>query len=43
MRGKEKLGFIRFVKRMLKWDPEERNTARELLEDPWLYEDFSQD
>ncbi|UKZ77952.1 hypothetical protein TrVFT333_005686 [Trichoderma virens FT-333] len=43
MSGEEKLGFIRFVKRMMKWSPKERNTARELLDDPWLHEDFPQD
>ncbi|EHK16493.1 uncharacterized protein TRIVIDRAFT_195425 [Trichoderma virens Gv29-8] len=43
MSGEEKLRFIRFVKRMMKWSPKERNTARELLDDPWLHEDFPQD
>jgi serine/threonine protein kinase len=43
MSGEEKLRFIRFIERMLKWSPEERSTARELLDDPWLYEDFPQD
>ncbi|KAM0217357.1 hypothetical protein ACHAQI_002230 [Fusarium lateritium] len=28
--------FINFVKRMLKWLPEERATAKELLDDPYL-------
>ncbi|KAK5996745.1 putative serine/threonine-protein kinase dyrk2-like protein [Cladobotryum mycophilum] len=28
--------FTNFVRRMLKWAPEERSTARELLSDPWL-------
>ncbi|KAF4450111.1 CMGC/SRPK protein kinase [Fusarium austroafricanum] len=41
--GEEKLRFIRFIKRMVKWSSEERSTARELLDDPWLYEDFPQD
>ncbi|CVK98585.1 related to dis1-suppressing protein kinase dsk1 [Fusarium mangiferae] len=43
MSGEEKARFIRFIKRMVKWSPEERSTARELLDDPWLYEDFPQD
>jgi serine/threonine-protein kinase SRPK3 len=43
MSGEEKLRFIQFIRRMVKWSPEERSTARELLEDPWLHEDFSQD
>ncbi|KAF4972963.1 hypothetical protein FZEAL_9463 [Fusarium zealandicum] len=42
MSGEEKLKFIQFIKRMVRWSPEERNTAGELLDDPWLHEDFSQ-
>ncbi|KAG2417845.1 hypothetical protein HFD88_000944 [Aspergillus terreus] len=38
--GEEKRMFIEFVKRMIKWRPEERSTAKELLQDPWLYTDF---
>ncbi|PGH34762.1 CMGC/SRPK protein kinase [[Emmonsia] crescens] len=34
--GQDKESFIQFVKSMLKWLPEERKTARQLLEDPWL-------
>ncbi|KAM0245993.1 hypothetical protein ACHAP5_004964 [Fusarium lateritium] len=34
--GEEKVKFIRFVKRMMKWNPEERDTAKQLLDDPWL-------
>ena len=43
MSGEEKTRFIHFAKRMLTWSPEERSTAKELLDDPWLYEDFPQD
>lgn len=28
--------FLRFVRRMLRWKPEERASAKELLYDPWL-------
>ena len=28
--------FLRFMRRMLQWEPEKRPTAVELLEDPWL-------
>ncbi|KIY53612.1 kinase-like protein [Fistulina hepatica ATCC 64428] len=28
--------FLRFLNRMLKWRPEDRSTARELLQDPWI-------
>lgn len=38
--GDDKTLFIRFVRRMIKWRPEERSTAKELLEDPWLYADL---
>ncbi|KKZ61984.1 non-specific serine/threonine protein kinase [[Emmonsia] crescens] len=34
--GQDKESFIQFLKSMLKWLPEERKTARQLLEDPWL-------
>ncbi|KAF7552431.1 hypothetical protein G7046_g7410 [Stylonectria norvegica] len=29
-------GFLKFLRKALTWIPEERATARELLEDPWL-------
>lgn len=32
----DKEGFSRFVRSMLKWLPEERKTAHELVGDPWL-------
>ncbi|OBT87705.1 hypothetical protein VE02_04078 [Pseudogymnoascus sp. 03VT05] len=34
--GQEKQLFIQFMGSMLKWMPEERKTAKQLLEDPWL-------
>ncbi|PYI17831.1 protein kinase [Aspergillus violaceofuscus CBS 115571] len=34
--GTEKEFFLRFLRSMLKWLPEERKTARQLLDDPWL-------
>ncbi|KAL6918397.1 hypothetical protein FSST1_009892 [Fusarium sambucinum] len=43
MTGEEKVRFIEFIRRIVRWSPEERSTARELLQDPWLHEDFSQD
>ncbi|KAI0693722.1 putative CDK4/6 [Cytidiella melzeri] len=36
LHGENKAQFLRFVRRMLRWRPEERCSARELLEDPWL-------
>lgn len=34
--GEEKKQFLNFVSKMLQWQPEERGTAKELLEDPFL-------
>lgn len=34
--GENKRMFLQFVRKMLRWDPEERQSARELLTDPWL-------
>ena len=31
-----KTAFLSFVRRMLQWRPENRSTAKQLLEDPWL-------
>ncbi|KAI0080949.1 CMGC/SRPK protein kinase [Panus rudis PR-1116 ss-1] len=36
LKGEDKTQFLKFVRRMLKWKPEERETAKELLKDPWL-------
>jgi serine/threonine protein kinase len=38
--GQEKRAFIRFLKAMLRWRPEDRRTAEELLADPWLNASF---
>ncbi|KAH7085434.1 kinase domain-containing protein [Paraphoma chrysanthemicola] len=34
--GKEKEAFLEFVRYMLRWKPEDRMTAKELLDHPWL-------
>ncbi|KAI9817056.1 MAG: hypothetical protein M1832_004774 [Thelocarpon impressellum] len=34
--GANKEAFLSFMRSMLTWLPEERKTAKELLEDPWL-------
>ncbi|QPG94139.1 hypothetical protein C2857_004948 [Epichloe festucae Fl1] len=34
--GKNKEMFLNFVRGMLTWRPEDRKTAKQLLEDPWL-------
>ncbi|PWY91764.1 kinase-like protein [Aspergillus sclerotioniger CBS 115572] len=36
LENSEKEDFLRFLRRMLRWLPEERATAKELLFDPWL-------
>ena len=39
LEGSEKDSFLRFIRSMLRWRPEERKTAKELLEDLWLNEE----
>ena len=41
--SEEKKMFIQFVQRMLKCLPEERSTAKELHQDPWLYTGLDED
>jgi len=36
LEGENKILFLTFVRKMLKWKPEERSTARDLLADTWL-------
>ncbi|PMD34189.1 CMGC protein kinase [Hyaloscypha variabilis F] len=36
LEGEDKRLFLNFIKQMLQWLPEDRKTAKELLEDPWL-------
>ena len=36
LKEEEQALFLSFVKKMLKWKPEERSSAKELLGDPWL-------
>ncbi|KAK1855590.1 protein kinase [Colletotrichum chrysophilum] len=36
LEGDEKAEFLAFLRKMLQWKPEDRLTARDLLEDPWL-------
>lgn len=36
LEGQERALFINFARRMLTWLPEQRATAKELLDDPWL-------
>ena len=41
LRGKEKRLFLDFIRMMLQWLPENRKTAKELIEHPWLQEGSS--
>ena len=36
LEGAEQAAFVRFVRSMLRWRPEERARPEELLRDPWL-------
>ena len=36
LEGEEKTKFLTFVGGMLQWRPEDRKTAAQLLNDPWL-------
>lgn len=37
LQGEDKRLFIEFVRKMLRWEPERRLTAKELYNDPWLH------
>ncbi|KAJ5415176.1 hypothetical protein N7465_003871 [Penicillium sp. CMV-2018d] len=39
LQGEQKDEFLNFAKKMLQWLPDDRKTARQLIEDPWLSED----
>lgn len=36
LEGEKKALFLDFIRKMLRWVPEERQTAAELLKDSWL-------
>ena len=36
LKGEDKAQFLRFVRKMVTWKPEDRCSAEELLDDPWL-------
>ncbi|KAJ6155144.1 hypothetical protein N7470_005710 [Penicillium chermesinum] len=39
VQGEQKEEFLNFAKKMLRWLPDDRKTAKQLIEDPWLSED----
>lgn len=36
LEGEKKHQFLSFARKILQWLPEDRKTAKELIEDPWL-------
>jgi serine/threonine-protein kinase SRPK3 len=36
LEGKERECFLRFMRKMLQWEPQKRSSARELAEDEWI-------
>jgi hypothetical protein len=40
LEGRNKEMFLAFIRGMLQWRPEDRKTAKELLEDPWLNDEI---
>ena len=42
IRDGERERFLQFAQRMIRWDPRERSTAQELLQDPWLHSYFAE-
>ncbi|RPD62061.1 hypothetical protein L227DRAFT_573937 [Lentinus tigrinus ALCF2SS1-6] len=36
LEGENKAQFLSFVRNMVKWRPEDRATAQELMRDPWM-------
>ena len=36
LRREDKALFLQFIRKMLRWVPEERMSAFDLLDDPWL-------
>lgn len=37
LEGGNKTQFLTFMRKMLQWVPEQRHTAKQLLDDPWLH------
>ena len=36
LQGQQQQDFLTFLRKMLRWRPEDRLSARDLLSDPWL-------
>ena len=42
IKGEDKEGFLRWLRRALQWNPEDRATALELLYDEWMMKGLGQ-
>jgi hypothetical protein len=42
LEGEDKESFLRMMRRMLQWEPEKRNSAKELAEDEWIRKQIGQ-
>ncbi|KAG6197735.1 hypothetical protein E4U50_007833 [Claviceps purpurea] len=42
LEGEDRDCFLRFMKKMLQWEPEKRSSAKELLEDEWIRKHLDQ-
>lgn len=36
LKGEEETSLLKFLRRMVRWKPEDRATDRELVQDPWI-------
>jgi serine/threonine-protein kinase SRPK3 len=43
LEGEDKAEFLQFIRRMVRWMPEERPTTEEVIFDPWLMEGLFED
>ncbi|KAG5969433.1 hypothetical protein E4U56_008335 [Claviceps arundinis] len=40
LEGEDRACFLRFMRKMLQWDPEKRSSAKELAEDEWILKHY---
>ncbi|KAG6285525.1 hypothetical protein E4U09_007256 [Claviceps aff. purpurea] len=41
LKGEDKECFLRFMRKMLQWEPEKRSSAKELAEDEWIVKQYA--
>lgn len=39
LQGRQKTEFIAFLRRVVRWDPKDRPTVKQMLDDAWLQPD----